>query len=129
MIIADHQHKTASQRTERCAMCARKLKNPGAVVPALGVVGPECAQHVGDALAYLQANGLGALLLTGHVRIPMARGLGGTLVYPQAAHDLQQAGKRVGVEIAGLIEMGAEPAWVARLKDPKQLLAILRGRA
>lgn len=129
MIIADHQHKTAVQRTERCALCARKLKNPGTVVPALGVVGPECERHVSDALAYLAMNGLEALILTGEMRIPMERGVGGTLTYPQAARDLQAAGRRVGLEIAGRIETGTTPSWVARLKDPKQLLAILKGRA
>ncbi len=126
MIVSPQQGKTSSQHSERCALCARKLVRPGTVVPALGVVGPECQKHVGDALAYLQAAGLGALILTGEARIPMTRNADSTLSIPQAALDLVAAGKRVGLSIAGRVQ---PREWVARLADPRQLLALLKRRA
>lgn len=89
-------------RAERCARCNRALTRPGTVIPAVGVVGPECEQHVVGRLLVLQRAGLHALALTGEQRIPAQRNLDGTFTVPtDALSALNALANRVGVKLVG----------------------------
>ncbi len=117
--------RTARAHVGTCAICARKLLHPGKVVPALGMVGPECEQRIGDLLTHLQANQLGALMLTGEVRIECQRAANGLYAVPAEAVALSVAAKRCGLLTIGGYEPGQPPVWTVRL-DPRSVVAYFR---
>lgn len=91
------QHvKSSKAPAEKCARCGRKLTRPGTVIPAFGVVGPECEQHVTGRLLHLQRAGLHALVLTGEQRIPAVRCIDGTYPLPDAISALTTIADRAG---------------------------------
>lgn len=118
-------NRTARAQVGTCALCNRKLIHPGKVVPALGMVGPECEQRVGDLLIHLQANHLGDLILTGEVRIECQRASNGLYEVPAEAAALSVAAKRCGLLTASSYEPGQPPVWTVRL-EPRSVVAYFR---
>lgn len=96
MTNAAHQVKSTKARAPRCAKCGHPLSRPGTVIPGLGVVGPECEQHVAGRLLHLQRAGLHTLALTGEQRIPAVRCIDGTYPVPEAIATLTTIAARAG---------------------------------
>jgi len=97
MTLHAHSSLRPAHVAGTCAICGRRLIHPGRIVPALGMLGPECERKAADFLTHLQGNGLGDLVLTGVARIECVRAENGMYEVPPQALALSHAAKRVGL--------------------------------